>query len=95
LTNEKRGGLKVVVFAKSNFNLFTLRFLNKSVQVPSCERPKTSVADPDPNPDTDPSDPHVLGLLDPDPDPPVRGMDPDPDPALDPDPDHSIIMQKE
>ncbi len=54
----------------------------------------TSVADPDQNPDTDPSDPHVLGLLDPDPDPPVRGMDPDPDPALDPDPDLSIIMQK-
>jgi hypothetical protein len=49
----------VVVFAKSNFNLFTLRFLNKSVQVPSCERPTTSVADPDPNPD--PSDPYVFG----------------------------------
>jgi hypothetical protein len=38
----------------------------------------TSFADPDP----DPPDPHVLGLLDPDPDPLVRGMDP------------SIIMQK-
>ncbi len=35
-----------------------------------------SVADPDPNPD--PSDPYVLGLLDPD--PLVRGMDLDPDP---------------
>jgi hypothetical protein len=44
----------------------------------------TSVADPDPNLDPDPQDPHVLGLLDPDPDPLVRGMDPDP----------SIIMQK-
>jgi hypothetical protein len=41
----------------------------------------TSAADPDPNPD--PSDPYVGGLLDPDPDPLVRGMDPDaaPDPA--------------
>ncbi len=43
---------------------------------------RPSVADPDP----DPPDPRVLGLLDPDPDPLVRGMDPDPDP--------SIIMQK-
>ncbi len=34
------------------------------------------VADPDPNPD--PSDPHVFGLLDPDPDPLVRGVDTDP-----------------
>jgi hypothetical protein len=48
-----------------------------------------SVADPDPNLDPDPPDPHVFGLLDPD--PLVRGMDPDPDPALDPDPDPSII----
>ncbi len=39
-----------------------------------------SVADPNP----DPPDPRVLGLLDPDPDPLVRGMDPDP----------SIIRQK-
>jgi hypothetical protein len=51
-----------------------------------------SVAEPDPNPD--PPDPHVLGLLYPDPDLLDRGMDPDPDPALDPDPDPSIIMQK-
>jgi hypothetical protein len=48
--------------------------------------PETSVADPDPNPD--PPDPHVLGLLDPN--PLVRGMDPDPNTALDP----SIIEQK-
>jgi hypothetical protein len=48
-------------------------------------RQKSSVADPDPNPD-----PLVFGLLDPD--LLVRGMDPDPDPALDPNP--SIIMQK-
>ncbi len=44
-----------------------------------------SVAE-DPNPD--PPDPHVLGLLDPNPDPLVRGMDPDPDPYP------SIIKQK-
>jgi hypothetical protein len=47
----------------------------------------SSVADP--NPDPDPSDPHVLGLLNPDPVPLVRGMDPD----QAPDPDPSIIMQ--
>jgi hypothetical protein len=41
LTNEKRGGLKVVVFDRSSFKLFTLRFSNKSVQAPSYERPKT------------------------------------------------------
>jgi hypothetical protein len=49
--------------------------------------PKSSVADPDPNPETsdpnpDTSDPYVLGLLDPD--PLVRGMGPDP----------SILKQK-
>jgi hypothetical protein len=37
---------------------------------------RTSVVDPDPEPD--PQDPHVLGLLDPD--PLVRGTDPDPTP---------------
>jgi hypothetical protein len=42
LTNEKRGGLKVVVFDRSPFKLFTLRFSNKSVQAPSSERPKTT-----------------------------------------------------
>ena len=42
LTNDKRGGLKVVPFDKSPFKLFTLRFSNKLVQVPSCERPKTA-----------------------------------------------------
>ncbi len=40
LTNEKRGGLKVVAFDKSPFKLFTLRFSTKSVQAPSCGRPK-------------------------------------------------------
>ncbi len=42
LANEKRGGLKVVVFDKSPFKLFTLRFSTKSVQAPSCKRPKTT-----------------------------------------------------
>ncbi len=38
------------------------------------EHATTSIADPDPNPD--PPDQHVFGLLDPD--PLVRGMAPDP-----------------
>jgi hypothetical protein len=42
LANEKKGGLKVVVFNKSTFKIFTLRFSNKSVQAPSCKRPKTT-----------------------------------------------------
>jgi hypothetical protein len=42
LTNEKRGGLKVIAFDKSPFKLFTLKFSNKSVQSSSCERPKTA-----------------------------------------------------
>ncbi len=42
LTNEKRGGLKVVAFDKPPFKLFTLRFSTKSVQAPSCKRPKTT-----------------------------------------------------
>jgi hypothetical protein len=42
LTNEKRGGLKMVEFDKSPFKLFTLRFSNKSVHVPSSEMPKTT-----------------------------------------------------
>ncbi len=42
LTNEKRGGLKVVSFDRSRFKLFTLRFSNKSVQALSCEGPKTA-----------------------------------------------------
>jgi hypothetical protein len=39
---RKEGGLKVVAFGRSLFQLFTLRFSNKSVQAPSCERPKTA-----------------------------------------------------
>jgi hypothetical protein len=42
LTIEKRGGLKEVTFDRSPFKLFTLRFSNKSVQAPSCERPRTA-----------------------------------------------------
>jgi hypothetical protein len=42
LTNEKSGGLKVVAFNGSPFKLFTLRYSNKSVQAPFCERSKTS-----------------------------------------------------
>jgi hypothetical protein len=38
---EKRWD-KVVAFDRSPFKLFTLRFSNKSVQAPSCERPKTT-----------------------------------------------------
>jgi hypothetical protein len=42
LTNEKRGGLKVVEFDRSPFKLFMLKFSNKSVQSSSFERPKTA-----------------------------------------------------
>ena len=42
LTNEKRGGLKVVGFDRSPFKLFSLRFSTKSLQAPSCESPKTT-----------------------------------------------------
>jgi hypothetical protein len=39
---EKRGGLKVVAFDRSPFKLSMLRFSNKSVQAPSCERHRTA-----------------------------------------------------
>ncbi len=42
LTNEKRGGLKVVIFDRSSFKLFLLWFSNKSMKAPSCEGPKTT-----------------------------------------------------
>jgi hypothetical protein len=32
----------VVAFDRPSFKLFTLRFSNKSVQAPSCERPRTA-----------------------------------------------------
>ncbi len=46
LTNEIRGGLKVVAFDKSPFKLFALRFSTKSVQAPSRKRPKNYSANP-------------------------------------------------
>jgi hypothetical protein len=42
LTNEKRGGLTIVLFDRSTFRLFTVQFSNKSIQSSSCERPKTA-----------------------------------------------------
>jgi hypothetical protein len=42
LTNEKRGGLSGVSFDKSPFKLFSLKFSNRLVQAPSCERHKTA-----------------------------------------------------
>ncbi len=42
LTNEKRGGLKVLAFDRSPFKLFSPRFSAKSVQTPSFERLKTT-----------------------------------------------------
>ncbi len=56
----------------------------KKIPEPVLVYNKSSVADPD----SDPSDPYVLGLLDPDPDTLVRGLDPDPAP------DPSIIKLK-
>ncbi len=41
-TNEKRGGLKVVALDRSPLKVFSLRFSKKSVQGPSCKRPKTT-----------------------------------------------------
>ncbi len=42
LTNEKRGGLELAAFDRSPFKLLSLKFSNKSVQAPSCERHKTA-----------------------------------------------------
>ncbi len=42
MTNEKRGGLKVVIFDRSSIKLFSMWFSNKSMQAPSCEGPKTT-----------------------------------------------------
>ncbi len=42
LTNEKRGGLTVVSFDRSDIKLFTLKFSNNSVQSSSCEKHKTA-----------------------------------------------------
>jgi hypothetical protein len=43
LTNEKRGGLSMVSFDRSPFKLFSLKFSNRLVQAPSCERHKTAL----------------------------------------------------
>jgi hypothetical protein len=43
LTNEKRGGFSVVSFDRSPFQQFSLKFSNKLVQAPSCERHKTAL----------------------------------------------------
>ncbi len=42
LTNEKRGGLRVISFDRSPFKLFSRKFSKESVQAPSCERHKTT-----------------------------------------------------
>ncbi len=42
LTNEKRGGFTMLLFDRSPFKLFTLKFSNKSIQSSSCERHKTT-----------------------------------------------------
>jgi hypothetical protein len=41
-TNEKRGGLRVISFDRSPFKLFSRKFSKKSVQAPSCKRPRTA-----------------------------------------------------
>jgi hypothetical protein len=41
-TNEKRGGLRVISFDRSSFKLFLRKFSKKSVQAPSCKRPRTA-----------------------------------------------------
>ena len=42
LTNEKRGGLRIISFDRSPFKLFSRKFSKESVQAPSCERHKTT-----------------------------------------------------
>ncbi len=42
IDNEKRGRLSVVSFDRSPFTLFSLKFTNKLVEAPSCERHKTA-----------------------------------------------------
>ncbi len=42
LTNEKRGGLRVILFYRSPFKLFSRKFSKESVQAPSFERPRTA-----------------------------------------------------
>ncbi len=42
LTNEKRGGLRVISFDRSPFKLISQKFSTESVQAPSSERHKTT-----------------------------------------------------
>ncbi len=42
LTNEKRGGLRVISFDRSPFKLISRKFSEESVQAPLCERHKTT-----------------------------------------------------
>jgi hypothetical protein len=42
LTNEKRGGLRVISFNRSPFKLFSRKFSKESVKAPSCDRPRTA-----------------------------------------------------
>jgi hypothetical protein len=42
LTNEKKGGLRIISFDRSPFKLFSRKFSKESVQAPSCERHKTT-----------------------------------------------------
>ncbi len=41
-TSEKKSGTTVILFERSRFQLFSLKYSNKSVQSSSCERPKTA-----------------------------------------------------
>jgi hypothetical protein len=42
LTNEKRGGLRVISFDRSPLKIISRKFSKESVQAPSCERHKTT-----------------------------------------------------
>jgi hypothetical protein len=46
LTNEKRGGLRVISFDRPPFKLLSRKFSKGSVQAPSCERHKTTQRTP-------------------------------------------------
>ncbi len=46
LTNEKRGGLRVISFEWPPFKLLSRKFSKDSVQAPSCERHKTTQRTP-------------------------------------------------
>jgi hypothetical protein len=46
LTNEKRGGVRVISFDRPPFKLLSRKFSKESVQTPSCERHKTTQRTP-------------------------------------------------